>query len=38
MVRDPALLFASTELSAEDKRSGPDYEYEFLNVRNVKAR
>jgi hypothetical protein len=38
MVRNPAPLFASTELAVEGKRSGPGYEYELLNVLDVKAR
>ena len=38
MVRDPAPLFASTELTVEGRRNGPGYEYELLNVLNVKAR
>ena len=37
MVRDPAPLFASTELTVEGRRSGPGYEYEFVNVISVKA-
>jgi hypothetical protein len=38
MVRDPAPLFASTELSFEGRRNGPGCEYELLNVLDVKAR